>query len=76
MILTGIEIDKQVKLGNITIDPYDTVHLNPNSYNFHLGDTLLLYQNHVLDSRQDNPVVETKIGTYRSLPMYSWICPR
>jgi dCTP deaminase len=55
MILTGSEIHKQVSNGRITIDPYDPAHLNPNSYNFHLGKKLALYKDHILDAKQDNP---------------------
>lgn len=38
MILTGKEIIKQVKLGNIIISPFDEKNINPNSYNYKLGD--------------------------------------
>ena len=39
MILTGNEIKKQVKMGNINILPFVDEHVNPNSYNFCLGAT-------------------------------------
>jgi dCTP deaminase len=42
-ILTGLEIKRQVELGNIVIDPFDEKCLNPNSYNFHLSNKLLVY---------------------------------
>jgi dCTP deaminase len=58
MILTGPEIDAQVKTKRIIIEPYDPSNLNPNSYNFALGDKLLVYQNKVLDPHQDNPTEE------------------
>ncbi len=32
MILSGKEIQKQTKIGNIEIDPYDEKLINPNSY--------------------------------------------
>ncbi|MFF4506532.1 dCTP deaminase [Streptomyces sp. NPDC001401] len=51
MILTGSEIRRQVEKGRITIDPFDDRQLNPNSYNFRLGDTLKVYTNYVLDPR-------------------------
>jgi dCTP deaminase len=38
MILTGKEIVKQVKNGNIVIAPFDAGNINPNSYNYRLGD--------------------------------------
>lgn len=37
MILTGNEIARQVELGNITISPFASECLNPNSYNYSLG---------------------------------------
>ena len=38
MILTGLEIIKEVRKGNIIIAPFDKSMINPNSYNYHLGD--------------------------------------
>lgn len=38
MILSGKEIIKQVKSGHITIDPFDEENINPNSYNYRLGE--------------------------------------
>ena len=58
MILTGPEIKKQVKLGRIHIAPFDEVNLNPNSYNFRLGDALKIYKNKVLDSAKQNDFKE------------------
>ena len=42
MILTGPEIKKQVEFGNIKIDPFSEENINPNSYNYHLSDRLLV----------------------------------
>jgi dCTP deaminase len=36
MILTGSEILKEVKKGNIMITPFDDDQINPNSYNYKL----------------------------------------
>lgn len=41
MILSGKEIIKEVKNGRINIDPFDITNINPNSYNYHLGPTLI-----------------------------------
>ena len=41
MILTAKEIEKEAKKGNIIIDPFDKKCLKPNSYIYHLGDTLV-----------------------------------
>lgn len=42
-MLTGDKIDKEVRKGNIVIDPYDTSRINPNSYNLRLHNELLVY---------------------------------
>ncbi|VWB98947.1 dCTP deaminase [Burkholderia lata] len=42
MILTGSAIDSAVGEGQIVITPYDQRQLNPNSYNYRLGRTLLV----------------------------------
>lgn len=41
MILTGTEIKRNVSLGRITITPFDEKCINPNSYNYHLGNTYI-----------------------------------
>lgn len=38
MILTGQQIEKEVKLGNIVISPFNESQVNPNSYNYRLGE--------------------------------------
>ena len=40
MILTGSEIKKYVENGDIVIEPFNEDQLNPNSYNYRLGETL------------------------------------
>lgn len=42
-MLTGDEIEEQIKSGNIVIDPYDPKRINPNSYNLRLHPQLLIY---------------------------------
>ena len=56
MILSGKEIEKQVKNGNISIDPFTNEQINPNSYNLRLHPDLLVYNNDVLDMREKNSV--------------------
>lgn len=58
MILTGNKISKEVKKGKITISPFDTSCVNPNSYNVELGDYLLVYCDDILDSKKQ---LKTKI---------------
>jgi len=61
MILTGKEIKKQVNLGKIHIQPFIEENLNPNSYNFRLGDKLKIYTEKILDSAKQNQFIEITI---------------
>lgn len=40
MILTGAAIKKEVAEGNITLKPFVVDHINPNSYNYRIADTI------------------------------------
>lgn len=51
MILSGKEIQSEVRVGRITISPFDTRYIEPNSYGFHLGSKLLTYDDAILDCR-------------------------
>ena len=42
MILTGPAIQSAVKSGGVFVEPFDRANLNPNSYNYHLADSLLV----------------------------------
>lgn len=44
MILTGSEIKKSIESGDIIISPFTDDQLNPNSYNYRLGDILTFEQ--------------------------------
>jgi dCTP deaminase len=61
VILTGPEIEAQVKTEAIRISPFDTGLLQPNSYNFHLGDRIGWYTGEVLDCARENPFEEHPI---------------
>ena len=52
MILSGLEIKKQVENGNIIIEPFDDKYINPNSYNLRLHNELLIYTDEVLDMKK------------------------
>ena len=52
MILSGIKMEEEVREGRITILPYDKSNINPNSYNYTLGDYVKVYKNNVLDSKK------------------------
>lgn len=49
-MLSGLEIKKQIELGNIVISEFDESRLNPNSYNIRLGNTLKVYKKAVASS--------------------------
>ncbi len=61
MILTGDEIKKQVSLGRIHIVPFSEENLNPNSYNFRIGNKLKVYKSEFLDTAEDNAYEEVNI---------------
>lgn len=52
MILTGPAINTAVKNGRVVLKPFDAANLNPNSYNYHLGDTLLILRSDAQRSRR------------------------
>ena len=54
MILSGLEIQKEINRGSIAIDPFDEKRLNPNSYNLRLHDELLVYTDDMLDMKTPN----------------------
>ncbi|CAL7959337.1 hypothetical protein MIDIC_110075 [Alphaproteobacteria bacterium] len=61
MILTGTYIKEMVEEGKIKISPFNQDQINPNSYNFCLGDSLVAYKNMHLDVKLDNPIKKMKI---------------
>jgi deoxycytidine triphosphate deaminase len=61
MILTGSEIKRQVELKRIHIHPFNEEDLNPNSYNFRLGNKLKVYTKKVLDPASKNAYTEITI---------------
>lgn len=54
MILTGPQIESAVASGEITIEPFCREQLNPNSYDFRLGDRCCIYTRRTLDARRNN----------------------
>jgi len=51
MILSGLEIKKEIENGGIYIENFDISKLNPNSYNLTLHNELKVYEGRVLDMR-------------------------
>jgi dCTP deaminase len=51
MILTGPEIDAMREAGQIIVEPFDSSLLEQNAYGVHLGDTLIEYEEEIIDAR-------------------------
>ncbi|MGD0653853.1 MAG: dCTP deaminase [Thermoguttaceae bacterium] len=60
MVLSGNEIKRRIG-GDILIDPFDELRLNPNSYNLSLHDELMVYEELILDMRKANRVRRMRI---------------
>lgn len=58
MILTDQEILENMEKGFIKVEPFRRECLGTNSYDVHLGKTLALYKDNVLDARKHN-LIET-----------------
>lgn len=51
MILTGEEIIRELRNQQISIDPFNEKNITTNSYDFHLGSSIKIYKNKILDSK-------------------------
>lgn len=61
MILSGLKIKEEVNMKKIIINPFNNDNINPNSYNYTLGDYVKVYKNYVLDSKEKQEVDLIKI---------------
>ncbi len=61
MILTGEEIKRQVKKGNVILKPFNSKNVTTNSYDLTFGDKYLVYINKILDSARENKYKIKKI---------------
>lgn len=52
MILTGPEIERQIKDGSIVIEPFVKEQINPNSYNYRIGDSLIEISDQPIDPKK------------------------
>lgn len=59
MILTGRKIIDEVKNGRINIKPFDLDMVNPNSYNYRLGEVIYKIKSSIIDPKE--PVIYEKI---------------
>lgn len=57
MILTGKEIEKGVLSGDISLEPFTIEQINPNSYNYRIGNSVKVFKETV----GDKPVFEELI---------------
>ncbi len=60
MILSGKEIASRID-SDIIIKPFSADRINPNSYNLSLHDELVVYDEHILDMKRDNPHHQIRI---------------
>lgn len=56
MILTDEQILREIELKSIVIEPFDRHCLGTNSYDVHLGETLAVYEDTVLDAKKHNVI--------------------
>lgn len=56
MILTDAQILEHIRLGHIKVEPFRRECLGTNSYDVHLGKTLAVYKDSVLDARKHNGI--------------------
>jgi dCTP deaminase len=61
MILTDKQITLAIAEGFIVIEPFRVESLGTNSYDVHLGKTLAIYKDRVLDARKHNEVEDLEI---------------
>ena len=62
MILSDNKIREAIENGEIVIEPYKPDCLGTNSYDVHLGKTLAIYKDEVLDARKHNKITYMEIG--------------
>lgn len=61
MILSGNKIEKCVQNKTIDIQPFNKKQINPNSYNYRLGDYLKVYEDKILDPKKKHKTKIIKI---------------
>ena len=61
MILSGLEIIRQIELGQIVIDPFERNRVNANSYNLCLYNKIYVYKDKILDMKSQLELDEITI---------------
>ena len=62
MILSDLNILDAIDKGDIVIEPFRRDCLGTNSYDVHLGKTLAVYVDRILDAKKHNRIREIEIG--------------
>jgi len=61
MILSDKKILEGLESGEIVIEPFHKSCLGTNSYDVHLGKSLAIYKDHILDARKHNEIIHFEI---------------
>ena len=61
MILSDSKILEEIESGSIVIEPFRRKSIAPDSYDVHLGETIAVYNDTILDSRKHNKTTLMKI---------------
>ena len=56
MILSDTQILREMKRGTIVIRPFHRKYLGSNSYDVHLGKSLAMYEEEILDAKRHNKI--------------------
>lgn len=62
MILSGKEIEQQLKLGKIDISPFDSSLVNPNSYNYRISNQLYEVVDSPLDAHKKSEAIKIEFN--------------
>jgi dCTP deaminase len=62
MILTGMQIQEEVRSDRIVITPFNKRSINPNSYNYHLGNTIKIAPLKIIDKRESQSWESVALG--------------
>jgi len=75
MILSDTEIRAAMERREIVVEPFDPEALGSNSYDVHLGRTLAVYEDEILDAKKHNKVRSFDIPDdgYVLLPLRTYL---
>lgn len=61
MILSGLKIKEEIKNNKIFIEPFEEKLMNPNSYNYRLGNELLEIDDELIDPKKETKYKKIKL---------------